>query len=116
LIDHLDPLTASVGGRGEFDFLAVEDDPPLVGNYCSGEDLAQRRLASAVVADEAEHLAGTQDQIDAIERCDRIMVMYEGRNVAERPIDQTSIEEIVNLIVGRKFRSVSAGARPAGQE
>jgi simple sugar transport system ATP-binding protein len=40
--------------------------------------------------------------------CDRIMVMYEGRAVAERPIAATNIEEIVNLIVGRKFQSVSA--------
>jgi ribose/xylose/arabinose/galactoside ABC-type transport system permease subunit len=38
--------------------------------------------------------------------CDRIIVTYEGRNVAERPIGQTSIEETVDLIVGRKFRSV----------
>ena len=47
--------------------------------------------------------------------CDRIMVLYEGRNAAERLIGETNIEEIVNLIVGRKFRSVSAGAR-AGSE
>ena len=45
--------------------------------------------------------------------CDRIMVLYEGRNAAERLIGETNIEEIVNLIVGRKFRSVSAGARGA---
>ena len=47
--------------------------------------------------------------------CDRIMVMYEGRNVAERLIGETNIEEIVNLIVGRKFQSVSArgAAAPA---
>ena len=37
--------------------------------------------------------------------CDRIMVLYEGRNVAERLIGETNIEEIVNLIVGRKFQS-----------
>ena len=45
--------------------------------------------------------------------CDRIMVLYEGRNAAERLIGATNIEEIVNLIVGRKFQSVSAGSRPA---
>jgi len=44
--------------------------------------------------------------------CDRIMVLFEGRNVAERLIGQTNIEEIVNLIVGRKFQSVSAGLPP----
>lgn len=41
--------------------------------------------------------------------CDRIQVMYEGRNVAERRIEDTSIEEVVNLIVGRKFAARSAG-------
>ncbi len=38
------------------------------------------------------------------------MVLYEGRNVAERLIRETNIEEIVNLIVGRKFQSVSAAS------
>jgi simple sugar transport system ATP-binding protein len=43
------------------------------------------------------------------------MVLYEGRSVAERLIGETNIEEIVNLIVGRKFRSVSAGTRPGSE-
>lgn len=41
--------------------------------------------------------------------CDRIQVMYEGRNVAERRIEDTNIEDVVNLIVGRKFTARSAG-------
>ena len=41
--------------------------------------------------------------------CDRIQVMYEGQNVAERLIAETNIEEVVNLIVGRKFSARSAG-------
>lgn len=40
--------------------------------------------------------------------CDRIQVMYEGRNVAERLIGETNIEDVVNLIVGRKFSARSA--------
>ena len=47
--------------------------------------------------------------------CDRIMVLYEGRNAAERLIGETNIEEIVNLIVGRKFRSISAGTQGASE-
>ncbi|TIX36657.1 MAG: sugar ABC transporter ATP-binding protein, partial [Mesorhizobium sp.] len=34
--------------------------------------------------------------------------MYEGRNVAERLIGETNIEDVVNLIVGRKFSARSA--------
>lgn len=46
--------------------------------------------------------------------CDRIQVMYEGRNVAERLVGDTDIEEVVNLIVGRKFaaRSAKGSHRP----
>jgi simple sugar transport system ATP-binding protein len=35
--------------------------------------------------------------------------MYEGRKVAERQIGETSIEEIVNLIVGRSYKAISTG-------
>ncbi len=40
--------------------------------------------------------------------CDRIQVMYEGRAIAERQIAETNIEEVVDLIVGRKFTARSA--------
>ena len=40
--------------------------------------------------------------------------MYEGRNVAERRIEETNIEEVVNLIVGRKFTARSARRRRSG--
>jgi simple sugar transport system ATP-binding protein len=40
--------------------------------------------------------------------CDRITVMYEGKSVADRPIGQTSLQEIVDLIVGHKFTARSA--------
>lgn len=40
--------------------------------------------------------------------CDRIMVMYEGMNVADRQVKETDLGEIVNLIVGEKFTAASA--------
>ena len=47
--------------------------------------------------------------------CDRLQVMYEGRAVATRAIGETSIEEVVELIVGRKFNARSArNAHAAG--
>ena len=49
--------------------------------------------------------------------CDRIQVMYEGRGVAERNVADTNIEEVVDLIVGRKFTARSARmAARAGAE
>ena len=40
--------------------------------------------------------------------CDRIQVMYEGRAIAERRVGDTNLEEVVDLIVGRKFSARSA--------
>jgi simple sugar transport system ATP-binding protein len=40
--------------------------------------------------------------------CDRISVMYEGQNIADRAIAETNLQEIVDLIVGRKFMARSA--------
>ncbi|CAM2157635.1 Xylose/arabinose import ATP-binding protein XylG [Pararobbsia alpina] len=40
--------------------------------------------------------------------CDRISVMYEGQNIADRAIQDTNLQEVVDLIVGRKFMARSA--------
>ncbi|GAB5096396.1 ATP-binding cassette domain-containing protein [Caballeronia sp. LP006] len=40
--------------------------------------------------------------------CDRITVMYEGTAIADRPIGETNLQEIVDLIVGHKFNARSA--------
>jgi simple sugar transport system ATP-binding protein len=40
--------------------------------------------------------------------CDRISVMYEGQNIADRAIKDTNLQEVVDLIVGRKFMARSA--------
>lgn len=42
--------------------------------------------------------------------CDRIMVMYEGTNVAAPRVADTSLGEVVELIVGHKFEAASARA------
>ena len=70
LINHLDPLTARVGGRCETDFTAVEKNAAGIGNDGAGQDLAQRRLSSAVVADQPKDLARPQNKVDAIKGLD----------------------------------------------
>jgi len=47
---------------------------------------------------------------DLFKVCDRIMVMYEGRNVAERKIGETDLEDLVGLIVGGRAAAL-AGAQ-----
>ncbi len=42
--------------------------------------------------------------------CDRIMVMYEGTNVADRRVSDTSLSDIVNLIVGEKIHRPLCGS------
>ncbi len=46
---------------------------------------------------------------DLFRVCDRIMVMYEGTNVAERRIEETSLEDVVRLIVGGDFSAQGEG-------
>lgn len=42
--------------------------------------------------------------------CDRIMVMYEGTNVAAPKVSETNLTDVVGLIVGHKFEAASARA------
>ena len=48
----------------EHDLLAADEDPAGVGLVEAADDLDQGRLAGAVVADQAEHLAPVQAQVD----------------------------------------------------
>ena len=50
--------------------LAADEDFAAGRLHDAGEDLDQRRLAGAVVADEADHLAVIDAEIDAAERID----------------------------------------------
>lgn len=50
---------------------------------------------------------------DLFEVCDRIMVLYEGQNVAERRIEDTSLEDLVRLIVADRSRDLAGAPRTA---
>ena len=54
-------------GRRDLDLLAEPRDLALVGAVDAGEHLDQRRLARAVLAEDAVHLAGEDLQVDAAE-------------------------------------------------
>ncbi len=51
---------------------------------------------------------------DLFRVCDRIMVMYEGRNVAQRNVSETSLEELVRLIVGGEIAGALEGVGSDG--
>ena len=103
----------AIGRAVSFDPLVLIMDEPTAALAVAEVD-AVLDLIRRVSAKGVSVILITHRLQDLFVVCDRIMVLYEGRNVAERLIGETNIEEIVNLIVGRKFRSISAGA-PAGR-
>ncbi len=104
----------AIGRAVSFDPLVLVMDEPTAALAVAEVD-AVLDLMRRVSAKGVSVILITHRLQDLFVVCDRIMVLYEGRSVAERLIGETNIEEIVNLIVGRKFRSISAGA-PGGGE
>jgi len=100
----------AIGRAASFDPLVLIMDEPTAALAVVEVD-AVLQLIKNVSARGVSVILITHRLQDLFVVCDRIMVMYEGRNVAERQIGETNIEELVNLIVGRKFQSVSARGR-----
>ncbi len=71
LVDRLDPVCAGGLDRVEADALAADDDVAPVLLVEAAQDLDERALAGAVVADEPEHLALAEDEVDAAEDDER---------------------------------------------
>jgi len=100
----------AIGRAASFDPLVLIMDEPTAALAVAEVD-AVLQLIKNVSAKGVSVILITHRLQDLFVVCDRIMVMYEGKNIAERLIADTNIEEIVNLIVGRKFQSVSARGR-----
>lgn len=105
----------AIGRAVSFDPLVLIMDEPTAALAVAEVD-AVLQLIKTVSARGVSVILITHRLQDLFVVCDRIMVMYEGRNVAERLIGETNIEEIVNLIVGRKFQSISAAASAGAQQ
>ena len=71
LVDGLDPVGARVRDRAQLDALAADDHLAPVLRVEPAQDLDERALAGSVVADEAEHLALAQDEVDAAQDDER---------------------------------------------
>ena len=63
------------------------------------------RLIKRVAARGVSVILITHRLQDIFRVCDRIMVMYEGTNVAERAVGETDLDELVKLIVGGREAS-----------
>jgi simple sugar transport system ATP-binding protein len=58
------------------------------------------RLIKRVAASGVSVILITHRLQDVFRVCDRVTVLYEGTNVAERAIDETDLDDLVRLIVG----------------
>ena len=70
LVDRGDAERDRGVGGAQRDRLAAPADLALVGPVRAGQHLDQGGLAGAVLAEQAVHLAGPDDQVDAVERAD----------------------------------------------
>ena len=71
LVDDRDARVAGVVRGVEVDALAAGEHLAGVAPDHAAEHLHERRLAGAVLADQAAHLAGPQDQVAVLQRADR---------------------------------------------
>jgi ribose transport system ATP-binding protein len=101
----------AIGRAASFDPLVLIMDEPTAALAVAEVD-AVLELIRTVQSRGVSVILITHRLQDLFHVCDRLVVLYEGRRVAERLIRETDIEEVVNLIVGRKFQSLSAGRRP----
>ena len=90
LVDGVDAERARVDDRFQLHGLAEDRDLAGVGPVEAREDLDERRLAGAVVADQAEHLALAQVQAHVAQRRDR----------AEALGDVLDAQDVVGRAVG----------------
>ena len=65
------PAAFASAGEVKWRSSAVEDDAPGARRHPAGDDLDQRRLAGAVVAEQRHHLAAPHLEADAAQRLDR---------------------------------------------
>ena len=88
LVDGRDPEAVASLGLAIVTVLAVELDRALVGAVDAGDHLDQRRLAGAVVADEGDHLAFADVEVDLGQACtapNRLLTPSSSRSGAPDP-------------------------------
>jgi hypothetical protein len=69
-VDGLDAGSTGLARRVDAALLAVHDDLPVVRRVDPRQQLDQRTFASAVVAEQAHHLASVQGAAGALDRVD----------------------------------------------
>src|SRR5206468_1700079 len=83
LVDDVDAEVHRPLGGIDHDGLAVENNLAAVRLLGAGQDLHERRLAGAVLADEGVDLAGTHLEADAVERDDTRVALADPAHLEE---------------------------------
>ena len=86
LVDHADAVLDRGLRRAELGRLAVDQDLALVGPVEAVEDVHQRRLAGAVLAQQRVHLALAQVEVDAVVRDDAGEPLRDPAELENRPL------------------------------
>ncbi len=84
LVDGCDAQFDRILRFADLDFVAFEADLAPVGFVDAGDRLHQGRLASAVVADECNHLAGMHGEVDPVQSLDRAESLADSLELEER--------------------------------
>src|SRR5690606_23389412 len=84
LEDHADALAAGVPRAGDPHRCAVHEVLPRVRLLHPGENLDQRRLAGAVLAEEGVHLTRPDLELDAVERDDARVALLDPSQLEDR--------------------------------
>jgi hypothetical protein len=84
LVHHADATSGGVEGIHDLAARAVDVDRSLVGHHEPDEDLHQRRLAGAVLAEDAVDPAAMEAQVDAVARDDGTEALGDGGQLDRR--------------------------------
>ena len=86
LVNGRDSEPGRIGGTRDRHGLPLEAETALVGRMDAGDHLDQRRLAGAVVADEGDDLAGTNLEVDVLQRLDRAEALADALQREQRAV------------------------------
>ena len=75
LMDERDAAVARIAGRGGREPRAVEVHLAAIGLHLSGQHVHERALPRPVLAEQGQHLAGANGQIDPVERDRRAVAL-----------------------------------------
>src|SRR5580700_10014940 len=102
LIDRLDRELVRHANRivGQTELAVADENATRRGRQHSGHNLDQRRLAGAVVADQAHDLVAANREIDVVKRPNRteeFLYAFEADDILEAPLDDLDAGRLAHV-------------------